>query len=101
MKAGVQVGDIITGLGGYDVTGNSDLLSILRKFKPGDTTTITVFRSGAEYELTITLDEKPAPEAAQSQPQTEPTEPADAEGMPESGDWREWYDYWYDHFFGG
>ena len=102
MRAGVMVGDIITGMGGYDVAGNSDLLSILRKFKPGDTTTITVFRSGQTLELTITLDEKPAPEATQPQtePQLEPTEPQDTEGMPEGNDWRDWYDYWYDRFFG-
>ena len=60
-KAGIQVGDIITAMAGQDVSGNSDLLTILRKFKPGDTTTITVFRAGQEHELTITLDEKPAP----------------------------------------
>ena len=60
-KAGVKEGDIIIAMAGQDVSGNSDLLTILRKFKPGDTTTITVFRAGQEHELTITLDEKPAP----------------------------------------
>ena len=94
-KAGIQVGDIIIAMGGMDVAGNSDLLSILRKFKPGDTTTITVFRGGREYELTITLDEKPAPVEEETEPL--PTVPKDQENMPESGDWREWFDY----FFGG
>ena len=98
-KAGVQVGDIITAMGGENVTGNSDLLSILRKFKPGDTTTITVFRGGREIELTITLDEKPAPETAQTPQEPVPTVPKDTEGMPDTGDWREWYDYYFG--FGG
>ena len=98
-KAGIQVGDIITAMGGQDVTGNSDLLSILRKFKPGDTTTITVFRGGREIELTITLDEKPAPETEQAEQEPLPTVPKDTEGMPDTGDWREWYDYYFG--FGG
>ena len=97
-KAGIKVGDIITGMGGYDVTGNSDLLSILRKFKPGDTTTITVFRSGREFELTITLDEKPAPAAEESQNQegTESTAPSDYSQMPQDGDLWDWFN----DFFG-
>ena len=99
-KAGVQVGDIITAMGGENVTGNSDLLSILRKYKPGDTTTITVFRGGREIELTITLDEKPAPVEEQTTQEPMPTIPKDTEGMPETGDWKEWYDYWSDYFFG-
>ena len=100
-KAGIKVGDIIVAMAGQDVSGNSDLLSILRQFKPGDTTTITVYRAGREYELTITLDEKPASVEEQTTPNqgTEPTVPEDTEGMPESGDWREWYDYFFG--FGG
>ena len=99
-KAGIKVGDIITGMGGYDVAGNSDLLSILRKFKPGDTTTITVFRSGREFELTITLDEKPAPTVAQPQSQTgtEPTAPSNDSQMPQDGDVWDWFnDYFWNN----
>ena len=59
-KAGVQVGDIITGLGEYSVQSYSDLVMALRNFKAGDTTAISIYRAGAELELTITLDEKPA-----------------------------------------
>ena len=77
-KAGIRPQDIITGLGGYEVSGNSDLLLALRKFKAGDTTTIDIFRGGQELELTITLDEKPAPVAEEPQ-QTQPaeTQPSD------------------------
>ena len=97
-KAGIKVGDIITAMGGYDVAGNSDLLSILRKFKPGDTTSITVFRAGREFDLTITLDEKPAPaeEQPQAQTESEPTAPSDYGQMPQGGDVRDWFN----DFFG-
>lgn len=97
-KAGIKVGDIITAMGGYDVAGNSDLLSILRKFKPGDTTSITVFRAGREFDLTITLDEKPAPaeEQPQAQTESEPTAPSDYGQMPQGGDVWDWFN----DFFG-
>ena len=99
--AGIQVGDIIIGMGGQEVAGNSDLLSILRKFTPGDTTTVTVFRGGQEIELSITLGEKPAPQQEQTQP-TEPaapTVPSGTEGMPGSGDSWDGSDF-FDDFFG-
>ena len=95
-KAGIKVGDIITALGGYDVAGNSDLLSILRKFKPGDTTTITVFRGGREFELTITLDEKPAPAQEEAQSSTDPTA---ASGYGETPQGEDSWD-WFNDFFG-
>ena len=58
-KAGLQAKDIIIGLGEYSVVGLNSLTSALQNFKAGDTTTITVWRSGLELELEITLDEKP------------------------------------------
>ena len=87
-EAGLQAGDIIVGLGGHKVGSITDLTRALRKFKAGDTTTITVFRSGAEVVLTITLDEKPAANA------TTPAVPGKEE-MPENGSYEEWYDYFF------
>ena len=91
--AGVQVGDIIIALGEHEVENYSDLKAALRQFKAGDTTTVTIYRSGQELELTITLDEKP---------QTTQTEtPAEnSESMPDSGSYEEWYNY-FAPFFGG
>lgn len=57
--AGVQEKDIIIGLGKYTIGSLNDLSSALQNFKPGDTTTIRVWRSGTELELTITLDDRP------------------------------------------
>lgn len=89
-EAGLQTGDIIIALGEYEVENLTDLTRALRKFKAGDTTEITVFRSGAEVKLPITLDEKPVSN------QTVPEESGKGK-MPENGS----YDEWYDYFFGG
>ena len=94
-KAGIQPRDIIINLGGYTVDGNSTLQNALRKFKAGDTTTITVFRAGAEVELTITFDERPQDPNATIQPQTQ--QPGE---MPSNGSYEDWYNY-FAPFFGG
>lgn len=58
-RAGIQPKDIIVDLGGTTVTSITELTRALRNFKAGDTTTITVVRSGTRLTLDITLDEKP------------------------------------------
>ena len=86
-RAGVQVNDIITALGEYEVTNVTTLTRALRNFKAGDVTTITVVRSGVEKVLTITLDEKPRDLT---------TTVPDNSMMPNEGS----YDEWFDYFFG-
>lgn len=91
-RAGIQPKDIIINLGGYTVEDNTDLTRALRRFKAGDTTTVTVFRAGQEITLTVILDEKPhAEQTALPQP--------DEGNMPSNGDFWEWYDY-FAPFFG-
>ena len=86
-KAGIQPKDIIIDLGGYEVEGITTLTRALRNFKAGDTTTVTVVRSGQQLKLDITLDEKPHDTEASSVPQeTQPSPSGDG---------------WYDKFFGG
>jgi len=58
-RAGIRSKDIIVKLGDYEIGSVNDLTRALRNFKGGDVTTVVVFRSGAEMELTITLDDKP------------------------------------------
>lgn len=58
-RAGIQTKDIITNVGGYDITCMSDLTRVLRNFKAGDETTVIVWRSGKWIPLLITFDEKP------------------------------------------
>ena len=95
-KAGIQPKDIIIKVGQYTVDGNTTLQTALRKFKAGDTTTITVFRAGAEVELTITFDERPQDPDAQLEQQL----PQGQGEMPSSGSFEDWYNYFYP-FFGG
>ena len=91
-EAGIQVDDIIVGLGTYKITGLSTLSRALRSFEPGDTTTITVWRDGEEVVLTITLDAKPQEEAAQPEIEEE------IQGLPENGSFEDWYEYFKDIF---
>ena len=67
-KAGMQQGDIIIKFDGTEVTTYNQLVAALNKYKAGDTVTITVFRAGAEVDLQVTLDERPA-ENTTEQPQ--------------------------------
>ena len=90
-NAGIQPKDMIIQLGDTKITGITTLTRALRNFKAGDTTTITVIRSGNQIELTITLDEKPQASVS-SDSETVP--------MPSEGNAEEWYDYYFRHFFG-
>ena len=74
-------------MGGYKVSNVTDLTRALRHFKAGDTTTVTVIRSGQQKTLEITLAAKP------QNTETTPTNPS----MPNEGS----YDDWFRFFFGG
>lgn len=88
-RAGVQPKDIIIGLGDTEISNRTELTRALRRFKAGDTTTITVIRSGERVTMDITLDEKPR-DTQSSAGTTDPTQPQDGS-----------YDEWYKFFFGG
>ena len=92
-KAGLQAKDIIVAVGPHKVDGVSGLVKVLRKFKAGETTTITVFRGGQELSLTITLDEKPQTTEAGSE------QLPGAGEMPQEGSYEDWYNY-FAPFFG-
>ncbi len=68
--AGVKSGDIIIGLGDTEIRMYENLQQALRKFRAGETTTITVWRNGETLTLKITFDARPAEETPT---QTEPT----------------------------
>ena len=100
-RAGIQPKDIIIQVGGYEVDGNTTLQSALRKFKAGQTTTVTVYRAGAELELPITFDERPQdPDAQQQQQQSQSQDPSQGQ-MPSSGSYEDWFNYFYPFFGGG
>ncbi len=92
--AGVQAKDIIVGLGEYEISNRTELTRALRNFRAGDTTTITVYRSGGRLTLDITLDEKPQDtESGTLQP-----EMPNPDEMPENGSYDEWYKYFFPFF---
>lgn len=90
-RAGIHVKDIIIDLGGTKVSNITDLTRALRNYKAGDTTTVTVVRSGSQMTLEITLDEKPHETSV-------PTAPEGSAEMPSEGDYDEWYDYFRRYF---
>ena len=87
-KAGIRAGDIIINLGGYDVDSMNALLRALRRFKAGDSTSVTVYRGGQKVYLTVTLDEKPAEE-------TEDTTDKNQNQIPDIGNFDDWFDYFF------
>ncbi|GAB4495402.1 MAG: M20/M25/M40 family metallo-hydrolase [Saprospiraceae bacterium] len=54
-KAGVQKGDIITGLGDFQVKNMQDYMKALAAFKKGDSTTLTVKRANEAKTLPLTF----------------------------------------------
>ena len=90
--AGIQPKDIIVNLGGYAISNTTELTRYLRKFEGGETTTITVYRSGQYIDLSITLDEKPAPE--------QQTYPSTTVPMPGDEGFEDWYKDFIDRFYG-
>ena len=91
-RAGIQPKDIIIELGGHKVTGITSLTRALRTFKAGDTTTVTLVRSGGQMELEITLDEKPQNQTPAA------TLPKNDENMPNEGNPDEWFEYFRRYF---
>lgn len=73
-NAGLQPGDIITGVDGEEIKSSEDLSKALKSFRAGDSAQLTVFRGGSELTLTISFDAKPS--ATPTEPaETEPQEP--------------------------
>ena len=51
------MGDVIVGLNGVSVSSMDELTNEKDKFSPGDTVTLTVYRSGEYVELDVVLGE--------------------------------------------
>ncbi len=58
-RAGLLPGDIIVAIDGHDVLYLAQLFDRLFSYYPGDTVTITYFREGEQYEVSVTLGERP------------------------------------------
>ncbi|MBR1972869.1 MAG: trypsin-like peptidase domain-containing protein [Oscillospiraceae bacterium] len=89
-RAGIQPKDIVIAVGEHKVSNVTDLTRALRNFKAGDTTTVTLIRSGQEMTLEITLDERPQKTG------TETVQPEN--NGPKGGTSEDWYDYFRRYF---
>lgn len=56
-KAGLKVGDVITGLNGIPITGKTDLTAQVRALAAGTKATVTYVRDGETVDVTVTLGE--------------------------------------------
>ena len=56
-KAGIQAGDIITGMGEYRIETFDDVQMALRTFSANESTEVTIFREGREQNLPVSFDE--------------------------------------------
>jgi putative serine protease PepD len=54
-KAGIQIGDVVVGFDGKDVTGSTQLTKLVREHKPGDEVTVEVERRGEPKTFTVTI----------------------------------------------
>jgi putative serine protease PepD len=63
-KAGVKVGDVITGFGNVAIGGVSDLVAAIASRQPGADITLTLLRNGKQLSLHIKLAKQPAQAAS-------------------------------------
>jgi putative serine protease PepD len=59
-KAGLAVGDVITGIDGQTVSSASDVVAAIRTHKSGDRLQLQVLRNGATHSLGVTLTSRPS-----------------------------------------
>ncbi len=58
-QAGLQQGDIITGLDNVQFDQSHNYLNLLYTYKPGDKLTVSVLRNGQKLQVQLTLGETP------------------------------------------
>ncbi len=66
-KAGLQANDIITAVDGKEISGKSDLSSVISDHEVGDTLTLTVYRQGQTLTVTVTVGEQTTSAIAEEQ----------------------------------
>ena len=56
-KKGIQPGDILTNINGYDLYGMDDMNAVLYGCEVGETVEVIIYRSGKQYRVNLTLSE--------------------------------------------
>ena len=59
-KAGLHPGDVITAIDGSRISSTNDFIATVGNYKPGQTVTMTVVRSGSSRQIRVTLGDRPA-----------------------------------------
>lgn len=54
-SAGIEAGDVITGINGHPVNSTSELLELIGQYRPGSVVRVKVSRNNQEKEYTLTL----------------------------------------------
>ena len=74
-KAGVEPGDIVLKFDGKEVDKSVDLPRLVGNTRPGNKSRLTVFRRGAQRDLSITVAELEPDKVEQPSPAAEPVKP--------------------------
>jgi putative serine protease PepD len=59
-KAGLKAGDVVTSLGGTQISTPNELASVINAHKPGDRVTVTYTRDGQSHTVQMTLATRPS-----------------------------------------
>lgn len=79
-KAGVQAGDIITGLNGENITSSEQLRETVAAMKPGEKAELTIWREGKTSSISIAVEEMPAQDDEAQGPADQESGPAQPSG---------------------
>jgi putative serine protease PepD len=63
-KAGLQVNDLITKINGTPVASYDQLISVIARYSPGQTVTLTIVRNGQTKQVKVTFANRPAGNAS-------------------------------------
>jgi S1-C subfamily serine protease len=63
-SAGLQIGDVIVNIDGFDIYNPDELLQRLVLHKPGDQVQVTVIRNGQQSQVGMTIGEAPVQTAS-------------------------------------
>jgi putative serine protease PepD len=59
-KAGLKKGDVVTSLGGHQISSPDELASLINSYKPGDSVKITYERGGDSHSVQVKLATRPS-----------------------------------------
>lgn len=70
MRAGLKPGDVVTKVGGKDVTADQSVSFLVANLQPGARVPVEVLRDGQRLDVTVTLGKRPTEAELQQQVQT-------------------------------